>query len=80
MKASDYKMISIEPNDGFVLTQSGNVDIKSRTFSTLIYMSGNSDPNEWKEIPIEEAEIMRKEQELAFREDELKRELESLKS
>jgi hypothetical protein len=70
MKKSNYTVQIIEPNEGFTLTQSAEVDVKSRIFSKKIYLAVNDSPDNWKEITDAEAEELQAEQERLFKEEE----------
>lgn len=70
MKKSNYTVQIIEPNEGFTLTQSAEVDVKARTFSKKIYLAVNDSPDNWKEITDAEAEELQAEQERLFKEEE----------
>lgn len=70
MKKSNYTVQIIEPNEGFTLTQSAEVDVKARIFSKKIYLAVNDSPDNWKEITDAEAEELQAEQERLFKEEE----------
>lgn len=70
MKRSNYTVQIIEPNEGFTLTQSAEVDVKARIFSKKIYLAVNDSPDNWKEITDAEAEELQVEQERLFKEEE----------
>jgi hypothetical protein len=70
MKRSNYTVQIIEPNEGFTLTQSAEVDVKARIFSKKIYLAVNDSPDNWKEITDAEAEELQAEQERLFKEEE----------
>lgn len=70
MKKSNYTVQIIEPNEGFTLTQSAEVDVKTRIFSKKIYLAVNDSPDNWKEITDAEAEELQAEQERLFKEEE----------
>ena len=70
MKHSNYTVQIIEPNEGFTLTQSADVDVKARIFSKKIYLAVNDSPDNWKEITDAEAEELQAEQERLFKEEE----------
>lgn len=70
MKKSNYTVQIIEPNEGFTLTQSAEVDVKARIFSKKIYLAVNDSPDNWKEITDTEAEELQAEQERLFKEEE----------
>ena len=70
MKKSNYTVQIIEPNEGFTLTQSAEVDVNARIFSKKIYLAVNDSPDNWKEITDAEAEELQAEQERLFKEEE----------
>lgn len=53
----------IKPNAGCVLTQSADVDLQNRVFSEEIWLAATDAPENWKDISIEEAEQLKKQQE-----------------
>ena len=54
----------LKPNEGCLLTQS--VDIKERIFSEEIWLASTDSADNWKDISIEEADQIKKEQEAAM--------------
>ena len=63
MKNSSYTVQIIEPNDGYTLTQSADVEVKDRIFSKKVYLAVNDSASNWKEITDAEADTLRAEQE-----------------
>ena len=57
------------PNEGCLLTQSANVDVKERIFSDEIWLASTDSADNWKDITIEEANQIKKEQETAMAEE-----------
>ena len=53
----------IKPNEGCVLTQSADVELQNRVFSEEIWLAATDAPENWKDISIEEAEALKKQQE-----------------
>ena len=53
----------IKPNDGCMLTQSADVELQNRIFSDEIWLANTDSPDNWKDISIEEAESLKKQQE-----------------
>lgn len=53
----------LKPNAGCVLTQSADVDLQNRVFSEEIWLAATDAPENWKDISIEEAEQLKKQQE-----------------
>ena len=58
----------LKPKEGFVITQSTDISIQDRVFSTELYLSVTDSIDNWKEISIEEANAL-KEQAAKERED-----------
>lgn len=59
----------LRPNEGCLLTQSANVDVKERIFSDEIWLASTDSVDNWKDITIEEANQIKKEQETAMAEE-----------
>lgn len=53
----------LKPNDGYLLTQSADVELQERIFSEEIWLAVTDSPDNWKDIPIAEAESLKKQQE-----------------
>lgn len=53
----------IKPNDGCLLTQSADVELQERIFSEELWLAVTDSPDNWKDISIEEAESLKKQQE-----------------
>lgn len=69
MKNSSYTVQIIEPNDGYTLTQSADVEVKERIFSKKIYLAVNDSASNWKEITDAEADALREQQEILAKEE-----------
>lgn len=63
MIQSNYTVRIIEPNEGYTLTQSADVDLENRTLSKKVFLAVNDDPSNWKEITDTEADEIRSQQE-----------------
>ena len=59
----------LRPNEGCLLTQSADVDVKERIFSDEIWLASTDSADNWKDITIEEANQIKKEQETAMAEE-----------
>ena len=66
----------LRPNEGCLLTQSADVDVKERIFSEEIWLASTDSADNWKDIPIEEADKIKKEQEAARDEEQASRQVE----
>ena len=53
----------LKPNAGCLLTQSKDVELQNRVFSEEIWLASNDSSDNWKDISIEEAEQIKKQQE-----------------
>lgn len=69
MKNSSYTVQIIEPNDGYTLTQSADVEVKDRIFSKKVYLAVNDSASNWKEITDAEADALREQQEILAKEE-----------
>ena len=58
----------LKPKEGFVITQSTDISIQDRVFSTELYLGVTDSIDNWKEISIEEANAL-KDQAAKERED-----------
>lgn len=70
MKNSNYTVRVIEPETGFYLTQSAEVNIENRILSKKIFLAVNDSEDNWKEISDMEAEVIKAEQERIAKEKE----------
>lgn len=69
MKNSSYTVQIIEPNDGYTITQSADVEVKDRIFSKKVYLAVNDSASNWKEITDAEADTLREQQEILAKEE-----------
>ena len=63
-KVKQVNVRILKPNAGCLLTQSADVELHNRVFSDEIWLSTTDSPDNWKDISIEEAEQLKKQQEL----------------
>ena len=66
----------LRPNEGCLLTQSADVDVKERIFSEEIWLASTDSADNWKDITIEEADKIKKEQEEVIAEEQTSRQVE----
>lgn len=66
----------LRPNEGCLLTQSADVDVKERIFSEEIWLASTDSADNWKDITIEEADKIKKEQEEIMTEEQASRQVE----
>lgn len=69
MTTDTYTTKVLKADDGYVLTQSADVDIKERIFGTVIYLAATDSEDNYKEITIEEAKALKQEQAAAIEEE-----------
>ena len=62
-KVKQVNVSILKPNAGCVLTQSADVDLQNRVFSEELWLAATDSPDNWKDIRIEEAEALKKQQE-----------------
>ena len=62
-KVKQVNVSILKPNEGCVLTQSADVELQNRVFSEEIWLAATDSPENWKDISIEEAEALKKQQE-----------------
>ena len=62
-KVKQVNVSILKPNEGCVLTQSADVELQTRVFSEEIWLAATDSPENWKDISIEEAEQLKKQQE-----------------
>lgn len=68
MIQSNYTVQILQAEEGYKLTQKGDVDILQRVFTDKVFLSVNDDAKNWKEIPDDEAELLQtKQREIAKR-------------
>ena len=53
----------LKPNNGCLLTQSADVELQERIFSEEVWLAATDSPDNWKDIPLGEAESIKKQQE-----------------
>lgn len=61
MELNDYKVFELVPSEGHVLTQAADVPVKSRVVILKAYIMNEAEANNWKEITVEEGEIIKAE-------------------
>lgn len=61
-KVKQVTVSVLKPNAGCVLTQSADVELQNRVFSEEIWLAATDSPDNWKDITIEEAEAIKKQQ------------------
>ena len=66
----------LRPNEGCLLTQSADVDVKERIFSEEIWLASTDSADNWKDITIEEADKIKKEQEAVMAERQASEQME----
>ena len=66
----------MRPNEGCLLTQSADVDVKERIFSEEIWLASTDSADNWKDITIEEADKIKKEQEAVMAERQTSEQME----
>ena len=74
IKQVDVKVL--RPNEGCLLTQSADVDVKERIFSEEIWLASTDSADNWKDVTIEEADKIKKEQEAAIAEEQASEQIE----
>ena len=70
MKINEIDVRILRPNEGCLLTQSADADVKERIFSEEIWLASTDSADNWKDITIEEADQIKKEQEAAIAEEQ----------
>lgn len=66
----------LRPNEGCLLTQSADVDVKERIFSEEIWLASTDSADNWKDVTIEEADKIKREQEVAMTEKQASEQIE----
>ena len=74
IKQVDVKVL--RPNEGCLLTQSADVDVKERIFSEEIWLASTDSAENWKDITIEKADKIKKEQEATMTEKQASEQIE----
>ena len=62
-KVKQVNVRILKPNEGCLLTQSADVELQKRVFSEEIWLASTDSADNWKDISIEEAEQIKKQQE-----------------
>ena len=62
-KIKQVNVSILKPNTGCLLTQSTDVELQNRVFSEEIWLAANESADNWKDISIEDAESLKKQQE-----------------
>ena len=62
-KVKQVNVSILKPNEGCVLTESAEVELQNRVFSEEIWLAATDAPENWKDITIEEAEELKRQQE-----------------
>lgn len=62
-KVKQVNVRILKPNAGCLLTQSSDVELQNRVFSEEIWLATTDSSDNWKDISIEEAEQIKKQQE-----------------
>ena len=62
-KVKQVNVRILKPNAGCLLTQSADVELQNRVFSEEIWLATTDSSDNWKDIIIEEAEQIKKQQE-----------------
>ena len=74
IKQVDVKVL--RPKEGCLLTQSADVDVKERIFSEEIWLASTDSAENWKDITIEEADKIKKAQEVVMTEKQASEQME----
>ena len=61
-KIKQVNVSILKPNEGYLLTQSANVELQNRVFSDEIWLASTDSADNWKDISIEDAEQLKKQQ------------------
>ena len=62
-KVKQVNVRILKPNAGCLLTQSADVELQNRVFSEEIWLATTDSSDNWKDIPLDEAEQIKKQQE-----------------
>lgn len=62
-KVKQVNVRILKPNAGCLLTQSADVELQNRIFSEELWLAATDSPDNWKDIPLDEAESIKKQQE-----------------
>ena len=75
-KIKQVDVMVLRPNEGCLLTQSADVDVKKRIFSEEIWLASTDSADNWKDVTIEEADKIKKEQEVAITKEQTSEQIE----
>lgn len=67
MVTSTYTTIVLKASEGYMLTQA-NISIENAIITDKVYLAALDSPDNWKEITIEEADMIKQQQEVALKE------------
>lgn len=70
MIITDFTTTILKASEGFVITNSKDVDIKDRVFASEIALGKNDSQENWKEIPQAEADALKEAQVIALKEQQ----------
>lgn len=70
MTTDTYTTQVIKADEGYILTNSSDIDIKQRVFGSIIYLAKTDSADNYKEITIEEANKLKEEQRIAIEEED----------
>ena len=62
-KVRQVNVSILKPNAGCLLTQSADVELQNRVFSEEIWLASTDSADNWRDISIEDAESIKKQQE-----------------
>lgn len=62
-KVKQVNVRILKPNAGCLLTQSADIELQNRVFSEELWLASTDSPNNWKDIPLADAESLKKQQE-----------------
>lgn len=60
---------TLKAEQGYILAQNKEVELKDRVFSEVVFLAANADENDWMEIPIEQANELKQQQKDLFKND-----------
>lgn len=63
-----YTTTVLKASEGYVLIQANIDNVEQIIFSDKVYLSALDSPDNWKEITIEEADMIKQQQEVALKE------------
>ena len=59
MEQKEYTTIVLEASEGMTITNAAEVDIDKRTLTKRLYLAATDSPDNWREIPDAEADMLR---------------------